>query len=29
MINGIKLNENNISQNQRRIRLQELSGIQI
>tara|TARA_B110000971_G_scaffold199037_1_gene216054 strand:+ start:319 stop:744 length:426 start_codon:yes stop_codon:yes gene_type:complete len=29
MINGIKLNEKNISQNQRRIRLQELSGIQI
>ena len=29
MINGIKLNENDISQNQRRIRLQELSGIQI
>jgi nitrogen fixation/metabolism regulation signal transduction histidine kinase len=29
MINVIKLNENNISQNQRRIRLQELSGIQI
>ena len=28
MINGIKLNEKNISQNQRRIRLQELSGIQ-
>lgn len=29
MINGIKLQENNISQNQRKIRLQELSGIPI
>ena len=29
MINGIKLNENNISPNQRRIRLMELSGITI
>jgi len=29
MINGIKLNENNISPNQRRIRLMELSGIPI
>ena len=27
MINGIKLNENNISPNQRRIRLMELSGV--
>ena len=29
MINGIKLNENNISMNQRRLRLMELGGIQI
>ena len=29
MINGIRLNENNISLNQRRLRLMELSGIQI
>ncbi len=29
MINGIRLNENNISLNQRRLRLMELGGIQI
>ena len=29
MINGIRLNENNLSPNQRRLRLMELSGIQI
>jgi len=29
MINGIRLNKNNISPNQRRLRLIELSGIQI
>ena len=29
MINGIRLNENNISPNQRRLRLMELSGVSI
>ena len=29
MINGIRLNQKNISPNQRRIRLQEIAGLKI